>query len=96
VGFLDDLLEMGTVFNWIGPAAAIAQNLADVPDGGSFTFLVSDSAGMTCKQMTDALRARGVRTRSHMVVNGQAMFTVSKKQERFARDILRSRGVSFT
>ena len=92
MGFIEDILEAGTMFDWVTPVAAIAQNAA----GDGFTFMVSDSAGMTAKQVTNLLRSRGIRTRSHMVVNGQAMFTVPKRQRRYAADLMRARGVSFT
>ena len=92
MGFIEDILEAGTVFDWVTPVAAIAQNAA----GDSFTFMVSDSAGMTARQVTNLLRSRGVRTRSHMVVNGHAMFTVPKRQRRYAADLMRAMGVSFT
>jgi len=92
MGFFEDVLEAGTVFDWVTPLTTITHSAT----GNDFTFMVSDSAGMTARQVTDLLRSRGIRTRGHMVVNGQAMFTVPKNQRRYAEDLMRGRGVSFT
>jgi len=92
---LGSLLGAGSVFDWITPTAKIGQNLIALADGGSFTYLVDNSGNRTMRQITKELQARGIKTWGHMIVNGQGMFTVLKRQKQFADSILRQMGVSF-
>ena len=87
---LYDLLQLGTVFDWISPTLNIAQNVAHGP---SHTFLVPQDCGWTGMEVANLLRRRGIKTWGHMIVNGTIMLTVRETQTEFARYLLDQAGL---
>jgi len=76
---LEELLELGTIFDWISPTLSIAQDLANGP---SHTFLIPQDCGWTGMEIAHLLRRRGIKTWGHMIVNGTFMITVRQPQGR--------------
>ena len=74
---IDDLLEALTFFDWISPTLAIAQDLANGP---SHTYLIPVECGWTGNEIAQALRAQGIKTWGHMIVNHHFMITVRQNQ----------------
>ena len=90
MGFLGELLQLGTTFDWISPTLSVAQDLANGP---SYTFLIPQDCGWTGHEIARLLRRRGVKTWGHMIVNGRFMITVHKPQAEFARYLLQQAGL---
>jgi hypothetical protein len=91
MGFWDELVEIGTMFDWISPTLNIAQN---VVHGPSHTFLVPQDCGWTGMEVANLLRRRGIKTWGHMIVNGTIMLTVRDTQSEFARYLLHQAGLT--
>jgi hypothetical protein len=87
---LDELLELGTMFDWISPVLSIGQ---DIANGPSHTFLIPQECGWTGGEIAGLLRERGIKTWGHMIVNGRIMITVKKSQYEFARHLLDRNGL---
>ena len=86
----DNLLELGTVFDWLSPALSIA---GDIAHGGGTTFMIPQDCGYTGGEITAILKASGVRTWGELIVNGTIMFTVRPAQADFARYLLQRAGL---
>jgi hypothetical protein len=87
---LEELLELGTIFDWISPTLSIAQ---DLTNGPSHTFLIPQDCGWTGMEIANLLRRRGIKTWGHMIVNGTFMITVRQPQSEFARYLLQQAGL---
>jgi hypothetical protein len=87
---LDELLELGTMFDWISPVLSFGQDLANGP---SHTFMIPQACGWTGGEITSLLRGRGIKTWGHMIVNSQIMFTVREGQYEFAQYLLDRAGL---
>jgi hypothetical protein len=87
---LEELLELGTIFDWISPTLSVAQDLANGP---SHTFLIPQDCGWTGMEIANLLRRRGIRTWGHMIVNSRFMITVRQPQAEFARYLLQQAGL---
>jgi len=90
VGFFDELLQIGTIFDWISPTLSIVQ---DVANGPSHTFLIPQDCGWTGMEIANLLRRRGIKTWGHMIVNGTFMITVRQPQAQFAQYLLEQAGL---
>jgi hypothetical protein len=84
------LLKAVAIFDWITPASSVAQTIAA---GGSHTFLIPEGSVRSGGQVANLLRARGIKTWGHMLVNGHYMIAVSKKQARYASQVLTKAGI---
>lgn len=87
---LDELLELGTMFDWISPVLSFGQDLANGP---SHTFMIPQDCGWTGGEIAGLLRKRGIKTWGHMIVNGQIMITVRETQYEFAQYLLDQAGL---
>ena len=87
---LEELLELGTIFDWISPTLSVAQDLANGP---SHTFLIPQDCGWTGMEIANLLRRRGIKTWGHMIVNGRFMITVRQPQAEFAHYLLQQAGL---
>jgi len=87
---LGDLLQLGTVFDWISPTLSIVQ---DVANGPSHTFMIPQDCGWTGSEIARLLQRRGIKTWGHMIVNGTIMITVRKQQSEFARYLMQQAGL---
>ena len=87
---LDKLLEFGTVFDWISPTLAIAQDLAYGP---SHTFMIPAECGWSGREIANLLQQRGIKTWGHMIINGTIMISVRQTQTEFARYLLQKAGL---
>ncbi len=86
----EELLELGTIFDWISPTLSIAQDLANGP---SHTFLIPQDCGWTGMEIANLLRRRGIKTWGHMIVNSTFMITVRQPQAEFAHYLLQQAGL---
>jgi len=89
---LGDLLQLGTVFDWISPMCSIVQ---DVANGPSHTFMIPQDCGWTGSEIARLLQRRGIKTWGHMIVNGTIMITVRRPQAEFARYLMGQAGLPF-
>ena len=87
---LGDLLQLGTVFDWISPTLSIVQ---DVANGPSHTFMIPQDCGWTGMEIANLLRRKGIKTWGHMIVNGTFMITVRGQQAEFANYLLQQAGL---
>ena len=91
---LDKLLEVGSAFDWISPAAAFVQGAVNGP---SHTFLIDHaSCPLSGHEVEHLLRQRGVKTWGLMVVDGTLMITVKRNQAQWAQALLQKAGVPIT
>ena len=90
IGFLGELLQFGTTFDWISPILSVA---GDVANGGGHTFLIPQDCGWTGMEIANLLRRKGVQTWGHMIVNGTFMITVRQTQAEYARYLLEHEGL---
>ena len=86
----DKILEAGTVFDWISPLSAIAQ---DIIRGPSHTFLIPYDCGWSGRAIAGLLRSYGIRSWGHMVVEGTLMLSVSQNQAHWAHYLLERAGI---
>jgi len=87
---LGDLLQMGTVFDWISPGLSIVGDLAN---GGGHTFLIPEDCGWTGHEIAKMLHSRGIKTWGHMNVNSTFMISVKPSQAAFAHYLLERAGL---
>jgi len=87
---LDDLLQLGTVFDWLSPVLSIAGDLAN---GGGHTFLIPEDCGWTGHEIAKMLHSRGIKTWGHMNVNHTFMISVKPSQAAFAHYLLERAGL---
>jgi len=89
MGF-DDLLQFGTVFDWISPTLSV---IGDITNGGGYTFLIPEDCGWTGHEIAKMLHGRGIKTWGHMNVNSTFMISVKPSQASFARYLLERAGL---
>jgi hypothetical protein len=87
---MNDWLKYGTVFDWISPALAIAQ---DVAAGSSHTFVIPQECGWTGREIISLLNRNGVQSWGHMIVSGMIMITVRQTQADWAQYLLDRAGI---
>jgi len=87
---LGDLLQLGTVFDWLSPVLSIAGDLAN---GGGHTFLIPEDCGWTGHEIASLLRRSGIKTWGHMNVNHTFMISVKPSQASFAHYLLERAGL---
>src|SRR5512137_2666980 len=85
-----DIVAIGAGFDVISPILKI---IGDISHGGGHQFVVPDTCGKSGKEVTDLLHSRSLDTWGHMVINGSFLFTVKKKQARWAQYVLESAGI---
>jgi hypothetical protein len=90
VSWFDDLLEVGTMFDWISPVLSIA---GDIANGGGYTLFIPQACGWTGGEVDRLLRRNGIKTWGKMIVNGFLMITVRPAQAEQARFVLNRAGV---
>lgn len=88
---IDKLLEGGSIFDWISPLVAAIQ---DVANGPHYTFLITDSAGMSGNELFRRLRQIGIGSWGHMIVNDTIMVTVKAADAARAYGLLNQLRVS--
>lgn len=88
---LDDLLQFGTIFDWISPAASIA---GDIANGGGHTFMLPQDCGWTGGEVDKLLRENGIKTWGQMLVCGTIMITVHPSQAGRASYLLQRSGLA--
>jgi len=89
MGF-DDLLQFGTVFDWISPTLSV---IGDITNGGGYTFLIPEDCGWTGHEIAKMLHSRGIKTWGHMIVNHTFMISVKPSQANFAHYLLERAGL---
>lgn len=82
---IDRILEFGTIFDWISPLIAEAQ---DIVNGPSHTFFIPEDCNWSGGEIASLLRKHGVKTWGHMTVNRMRMITVRRPQARWAQYLL--------
>jgi len=87
---LDELLSLGSMFDWISPVLSFGQ---DIVNGPSHTFMIPQDCGWTGGEIAGLLRERGIKTWGHMIVNGRIMITVRESQYEFAQYLLDKAGL---
>ena len=88
---IDKMLQVGSAFDWISPAAATLQN---VMRGPSFTFLIPyDDCPLSGREIELALKKRRVACWGLMVVDGTLTVSVKQAQAQQAQRVLESQGV---
>ena len=87
---LDKLLEIGSWFDWISPALAQVQ---DIANGPSHTFLIPQASGWSGREISRMLREHGVKHWGMMIVNHTLMLSVRQKQARWADYLLQRSGI---
>jgi hypothetical protein len=86
----DEILEAGTVFDWISPLLAIVQ---DIIRGPSHTFLIPYDCGWSGRDIARLLESYGVKSWGHMVVERTFMLSVSQNQAQWAHYLLERAGI---
>ncbi len=87
---LDDIMRAGTVFDWISPVLAIANNIRKGP---SVTFLISTACGWTGREIANYLHQNGVETWGHMIINDTFTISVRESQAQWAQYLLAAAGL---
>lgn len=90
MSIIDTLLEVGTVFDYITPAAAEVQDLVNGPN---HTILIPEGGRWSGRNAINLLRKHGIKTWGHMTVNRTIMITVPQAQARWGEHLLAREGV---
>jgi len=85
-----DLLALGSVFDWISPLLAFAQNMGKGP---TYTFLVPWSCGWSGRELKRLLKGRGVNSWGYMVIDNTITLTVQRRQANWTQCILDQSGI---
>lgn len=85
------LLEILSCFDWISPTIAATEHIRRGPLSGH-TFYIDLESGWTGAQCERILKERGVSIYGRCIANGDAFFTVSKKQAEWAEYLLLKAG----
>jgi hypothetical protein len=87
---LDQVLNIGSAFDWITPAMAFVQ---DFLNGPVADFGIPENAGWSRRDIKRLLSRYGVRVWGLIFSRGVLMFTVPKSQARWAYYLLEREGV---
>jgi hypothetical protein len=85
-----DILQCGTIFDWISPLLSIA---GDLVNGDNHTFLIPQECGWTGHEIANLLRSNGIKTWGHMIVNGTIMISVRQPQAAYSQYLLQRAGL---
>ena len=93
---LDHRARLG-VTDWISPLIGIGGAVVALTDGGSCSYMITGSGGKTVHQVRSLLGSKGITTWGWMTdpLTGQVMFSVKKKQSKFAESTMKGAGVSY-
>jgi hypothetical protein len=88
---MDEILEFGSMFDWISPVLAMLGNVAH---GGGYTFLIPmDYSAWTGREIERFLRGNGINTWGAMIVDGIIMITTEKQDAALASYLLEQSGI---
>ena len=87
---IDEVLNVGSTFDWISPVLASAQ---DIVNGPSHTFLIPDQCGWSGYGIRDLLQWSGVQTWGLMIVSDTLMVSVPKESSSWAFSVLSRNGI---
>ena len=87
---IDKLLEIGVNADWISPLLSMIQ---DVANGPHHDFLVDWNTGWSANEIKRLLKKHGIKSWGVMVRHETIMFTVRKKQAKWAQYILQRNGI---
>ena len=87
---IDEVLNVGSTFDWISPVLASAQ---DIVNGPSHTFLIPDQCGWSGYGIRDLLQRSGVQTWGLMIVSDTLMVSVPKAKSGWAFTVLSRNGI---
>ena len=90
MSLFDDLLEIGSAFDWISPVGSL---IGDTLNGPSHTFLIPYDCGYSGREIARILKRRGVNSWGAMVVKGTLMLSVRQTQARWAQHVLDRAGI---
>jgi hypothetical protein len=90
---LDEILKLGTMFDWITPAVAIAE---DISHGGGHTFHIPRDCGLTARQVQKVLTRQGIATWGLTIDDrhNEITITCDKKDAKKAATALRRAGLA--
>lgn len=95
MSILADILEIGSMFDWITPLHAFGTDLYyALARGGSHTFLIDTECGWSGRGIIKLLHKSKIKTWGHMIVNDTIMITVPKIQAAFAEHLLDQAGLT--
>ncbi len=86
----DKFLAIGSMFDWITPVAAYAQ---DFLYGPSHTFLIPHGIGWSGYEIARLLNRHGIQTWGLMIVGDTLMVSVRQTQARWAQYLLQREGI---
>jgi hypothetical protein len=86
----NEILAIGSTFDWISPTLAIANDLARGP---SHTFIIPHDCGWSGYAVRDLLTKFGVETWGLMIISGYITISVPKHQAAWAQTILGRHGI---
>lgn len=86
----DKILAFGSMFDWITPVAAYAQ---DFLYGPAHTFLIPHGIGWSGREIARLLNRHGVKTWGLMIVSDTLMVSVREPQARWAQYLLQREGI---
>lgn len=86
----DKILAIGSVFDWITPLAAYAQ---DFLYGPSHTFGIPHDIGWSGREIAGLLNRHGIQTWGLMIVSDTLMVSVRESQARWAQYLLQREGI---
>lgn len=87
---LDEILAVGSTFDWISPLVGHAKNILNGP---SHTFLVPYDRGWSGRAISKMLGKRGVKSWGYMVVKNTLTLSVTERQAEWAQYLLDQAGV---
>jgi hypothetical protein len=86
---MNNIFEFFSCFDWISPAIAVAETIANGP---GHTFYVGLDSGFTGAQCESILKAKGVKVYGRCIANGDAFFQVGVRQAAWAEYLLLQAG----
>jgi hypothetical protein len=86
----NEILAIGSTFDWISPTLAIANDLARGP---GHTFIIPHDCGWSAYEVRDLLRKFGIETWGLMIITGYITISVPKNRAGWAQTILGKHGI---
>ncbi len=89
---IDDLLKLGSTFDWISPLVAFVQDWRNGPSDG---FSVPLASGWSTREVRSLLTGYGIKVWGMMLVADSLIFSVRRTQAGFAEFLLTRAGVPY-
>jgi hypothetical protein len=86
----NEILAIGSTFDWISPTLAIANDLARGP---GHTFIIPHDCGWSGYEVRDLLTKFGVETWGLMIISGYITISVPKHRAAWAQTVLGRHGL---